>query len=302
MGQLPRKPEKKAKVYDAASLQLRGMSKYPILTSNQEQVLARYIHENKRSKLVIGDFTIKGKRQATNLFVLSNQRLVVSIVKKYANRNENLTLLDLIQEGTLGLYKAVEKFDYTLGYKFSTYATWWVRQAVTRALVDQGRAIRIPVHKSEKMFRYLRAVEQLTHKFMRAPTKSEIAENMGVNQKEVDEFILLSNKIGSLDVGVGDGESLSSLWEVIEDASLPTADQVSGNSLLKDELTSVLSELSDKERRILEMRHGIGDGVSHTLESIGKEFGVTRERIRQIEAKAIEKIRLRSLERLKQFR
>ncbi|XKT74867.1 MAG: sigma-70 family RNA polymerase sigma factor [Patescibacteria group bacterium UBA2103] len=264
--------------YDSIQIYLREIGQYPLLNAAQERDLAKRI--------------VEGDEEAKHILARSNLRLVVSIAKKYANRSPDLTLLDLIQEGNIGLYKAVEKFDYTKGYKFSTYATWWIRQAITRALADQSRTIRIPVHMVETIAKYKQVSRRLSQALGRDPMPEEIAVEMNVEVEKIYQIEKINQDTLSLENPVGsDDDEKSTLGDFIADDRMPTPDQDTSERILSEQLEDILDDLSDKERKILEMRHGLLDGVYHTLEEVGKEFGVTRERIRQIEAKALEKIR-----------
>jgi RNA polymerase primary sigma factor len=263
--------------YDSIQMYLREIGQYPLLTAHEERVLAKRIME--------------GDEEARNLLARANLRLVVSIAKKYVGRSPDLTLLDLIQEGNLGLFKAVDKFDFTKGFKFSTYATWWIRQAITRALADQSRTIRIPVHMVETMAKYKQVSRRLAQDFGRDPMPEEIATEMGVEVEKIYQIEKISQDTISLELPIGDDDDRSRLSDFIADDKITAPDQEVAHSILTDQIQEILETLSDKERKILEMRHGLLDGTYHTLEEVGKEFGVTRERIRQIEAKALEKIR-----------
>jgi RNA polymerase primary sigma factor len=263
--------------YDSIQMYLREIGQYPLLTAHEERVLAKRIMD--------------GDEEARNLLARANLRLVVSIAKKYVGRSPDLTLLDLIQEGNLGLFKAVDKFDFTKGFKFSTYATWWIRQAITRALADQSRTIRIPVHMVETMAKYKQVSRRLAQDFGRDPMPEEIATEMGVEVEKIYQIEKISQDTISLELPIGDDDDRSRLSDFIADDKITAPDQEVAHSILTDQIQEILETLSDKERKILEMRHGLLDGTYHTLEEVGKEFGVTRERIRQIEAKALEKIR-----------
>ena len=265
--------------YDSIQMYLREIGKYPLLNAQQERDLAKRITE--------------GDDEARHLLARANLRLVVSIAKKYVGRSPDLTLLDLIQEGNLGLFKAVDKFDYTKGYKFSTYATWWIRQAITRALADQSRTIRIPVHMVETIAKYKQVSRRLAQDLGRDPLPEEIALEMGVDVEKIYQIEKIDQDTVSLEspVGSDDGDEKSVLGDFIKDDKILAPDQEVARRILADQLREILEELSPKEREILKLRHGLEDGIYHTLEEVGKKFGVTRERIRQIEAKALERIR-----------
>ena len=266
--------------YDSIQMYLREIGKYPLLNAQQERDLAKRI--------------VDGDPEARNLLARANLRLVVSIAKKYVGRSPDLTLLDLIQEGNLGLFKAVDKFDYTKGYKFSTYATWWIRQAITRALADQSRTIRIPVHMVETIAKYKQVARRLAQDLGRDPLAEEIALEMGVDVDKIYQIEKIDQDTVSLESPVGsdgDDDGKSVLGDFIKDDKILAPDQEVARRILADQLREILEELSPKEREILKLRHGLEDGIYHTLEEVGKKFGVTRERIRQIEAKALERIR-----------
>lgn len=274
--------------YDSVQMYLREIGQYPLLTGQQEKDLAKRI--------------VEGDDEARSILARSNLRLVVSIAKKYVNRSPDLTLLDLIQEGNLGLFKAVDKFDYTKGYKFSTYATWWIRQAITRALADQSRTIRIPVHMVETIAKYKQKVRELSQHLGRDPLPEEIASEMGIEVDKIYTIQKINQDTVSLESPVGeDDDERSTLGSFIADDTIAAPDQDASRRILAEQMMEILDELSPKERKILEMRNGLTeDGVCYTLEEVGREFGVTRERIRQIEAKALERIRFH--ERAKQLR
>ncbi len=261
---------------DAVQLYLKEIGKTPLLTKDEEREIA------KRAEA--------GDEEARQRLIKANLRLVVSIAKRYVNRTPNLSILDLIQEGNIGLSKAVEKFDYRKGFKFSTYATWWIRQAVTRALADQSRTIRIPVHMVETISKYAQTRRQLIQELGRDPLAAEIAAEMGIDIEKVEHIQKISQEVLSIEQPVGDEED-SVLADFIKDEQNITPDQAVTRALLKDLIHEILIDLSDREQKILNMRFGLEDGMQHTLEEVGKVFGVTRERIRQIEAKALEKIR-----------
>jgi len=264
--------------YDSIQIYLREIGQYPLLTAAEERELAKRIE--------------KSDAEARNILARSNLRLVVSIAKKYVGRSPDLTLLDLIQEGNLGLFRAVDKFDWKKGYKFSTYATWWIRQAITRALADQSRTIRIPVHMVETIAKYKQVSRRLSQALGRDPQAEEIAIEMGVEPEKIYQIEKINQDTLSLENPVGsDDDERSTLGDFIPDDKIPSPVQESSERILQEQVRGILSDLSPKERKILEMRHGLMDGIYHTLEEVGREFGVTRERIRQIEAKALEKIR-----------
>jgi RNA polymerase primary sigma factor len=262
---------------DSIQMYLREIGQYPLLNGHEERELAKRIET--------------GDEEAKSLLAKANLRLVVSIAKKYVGRSPDLTLLDLIQEGNIGLFKAVEKFEYMKGFKFSTYATWWIRQAITRALADQSRTIRIPVHMVETIAKYKQVSRRLSQDLGRDPLASEIAMEMGLDVEKVHNIENIVQDTVSLEKPIGDEDDKSTLGEFIADEKILAPDMEVSRRILTDQVKLILSDLSPKERKILEMRHGLVDGVTHTLEEVGKEFGVTRERIRQIEAKAHEKIR-----------
>ncbi len=263
---------------DSVQMYLREIGQYPLLTGEEETEIAKRIE--------------KGDESARQKLMISNLRLVVSIAKKYVGRSANLTLLDLIQEGNIGLSRAVEKFDYKRGYKFSTYATWWIRQAITRALADQARTIRIPVHMVETINKYQQVVRRLVQDLGREPLPEETAAEMGVEVEKIRHIIKISQDTVSLEQPVGDdGEDASSLSDFVADEDTISPEVSAGRRILRDHLDEIIGDLTPREQKILEMRFGLKDGVTHTLEEVGKSFGVTRERIRQIEAKALMRIR-----------
>ncbi len=267
--------------YDSIQIYLREIGQYPLLTAAEERGLAQRIE--------------KSDAEARNILARSNLRLVVSIAKKYVGRSPDLTLLDLIQEGNLGLFRAVDKFDWKKGYKFSTYATWWIRQAITRALADQSRTIRIPVHMVETIAKYKQISRRLAQVLGRDPQAEEIAVEMGVEPEKIYQIEKINQDTLSLENPIGsDDDEKSTLGDFIPDDKIPSPVQESSERILVEQVRTILGDLSPKERKILEMRHGLMDGIYHTLEEVGREFGVTRERIRQIEAKALEKIRSHS--------
>lgn len=262
---------------DSVRLYLREIGKIPLLSAEEELELAQ--------KVVAGDKKAKDKMAEANM------RLVVSIAKRYSGRG--LDFLDLIQEGNTGLLRAVEKFDPDKGFKFSTYATWWIRQAITRAIADQARTIRIPVHMVETINKLLRTQRRMTQELNREPTIEELAKELEMEPEKVEYVMKIKQDITSLDASVGrDGDDDESvLGDFIEDEDAASPEDSAANQLLKEQVQDILSVLTDREQKILKMRFGLEDGKSHTLEEVGQEFSVTRERIRQIEAKALAKLR-----------
>ena len=263
-----------ANVDDSVKVYLKDIGKVPLLTKEEEIELAK--------RMEAGDEEAKAKLSEANL------RLVVNLAKRYVGRN--LHFLDLIQEGNMGLMKAVEKFDYTKGFKFSTYATWWIRQAITRAIADQGRTIRIPVHMVETINKQVRATRQLLQKLGREPTPAEIAEYLGCSEERVREIQKIAQDPVSLETPIGEEED-SHLGDFVEDRGALSPVEVTESQLLKEQLVRVLNTLTPREEKVLRLRYGLDDGHPRTLEEVGKEFNVTRERIRQIEAKALRKLR-----------
>ena len=261
-------------IEDPVRMYLKDIGKVPLLTAEEEIELAK--------RMELGDEEAKKRLAEANL------RLVVSIAKRYVGRG--MLFLDLIQEGNLGLIKAVEKFDYRKGYKFSTYATWWIRQAITRAIADQARTIRIPVHMVETINKLIRVSRQLLQELGREPTPEEIAEEMNMPVERVREILKISQEPVSLETPIGEEED-SHLGDFIQDDNVPVPADAAAFTLLKEQLVEVLSTLTDREQKVLRLRFGLDDGRARTLEEVGKEFNVTRERIRQIEAKALRKLR-----------
>ncbi|MFA6159702.1 MAG: RNA polymerase sigma factor RpoD [Parcubacteria group bacterium] len=262
---------------DLVQMYLREIGRVDLLSTEEEINLAKRIE--------------KGDAMAKQRLTEANLRLVVSIAKKYVGRSHNLSLLDLIQEGNIGLFRAVEKFDYRKGYKFSTYATWWIRQAVTRALADQSRTIRIPVHMVETINKYTQITRRLVQDLGREPLPEEIAVEMGIEVDKIRHIQKISQETVSLETSVGDSDDDSVLGDFIEDTETVMPNQIASRKMLKEHVAEILKDLTPREQKILKIRFGLEDGVTHTLEEVGQEFGVTRERIRQIEAKALEKIR-----------
>jgi len=263
-----------AKLDDPVRMYLKEIGRIKLLTPEEEQEIAK--------KMAEGDEDARKRMSEANL------RLVVSIAKRYVGRG--MQLLDLIQEGNLGLMKAVEKFDYTKGYKFSTYATWWIRQSITRAIADQARTIRIPVHMVETINRVLRTSHSMVQKLGREPTTKEIADELHIEESKVEEVLKIAQEPVSLETPIGEEED-SHLGDFIPDEDAPAPSDVASHTMLKEQLAEVLSTLTPREEKVLRLRFGLEDGRSRTLEEVGKEFNVTRERIRQIEAKALRKLR-----------
>jgi RNA polymerase primary sigma factor len=275
-------PPAKAAVYldddvadDSVRLYLREIGKIPLLNAEEELALAQRV--------------VAGDKKAKDEMAEANMRLVVSIAKRYVGRG--LDLLDLIQEGNTGLLRAVEKFDPDKGFKFSTYATWWIRQAITRAIADQARTIRIPVHMVETINKLLRTQRRLTQELNREPTNEEIANEMEIDVDKVEHIMKIKQDISSLDASIRDDEEDSVLADFIEDEDTISPEESATGQLLKEQVKDMLSALTEREQKILKLRFGLEDGKSHTLEEVGQEFSVTRERIRQIEAKALAKLR-----------
>lgn len=263
---------------DSVQMYLKEIGRTPLLKQEQEKELAKKIE--------------KGDEESRRQFIQANLRLVVSIAKRYVNRSPNLSILDLIQEGNIGLSRAVDKFDYRRGYKFSTYATWWIRQAITRALADQSRTIRIPVHMVETISKYTQAKRRLQQELGREPLAEELAVEMNMPIEKIHHIQKISQDVVSLESPVGDDEEDSTLSEFVQDEKNLTPSEVASQALLRERIKDILIDLTPREQKILQLRFGLEDGVTHTLEEVGKEFGVTRERIRQIEAKALARIKL----------
>ena len=261
-------------IEDPVRMYLKEIGKVPLLTAEEEIDLAKRMEQ--------------GDEEAKKRLAEANLRLVVSIAKRYVGRG--MLFLDLIQEGNLGLIKAVEKFDYQKGYKFSTYATWWIRQAITRAIADQARTIRIPVHMVETINKEIRVSRQLLKELGREPTPEEIAEEMNISVDRVREILKISQEPVSLETPIGEEED-SHLGDFIQDDNVPAPADAAANTMLKEQLEEVLGTLTEREQKVLRLRFGLDDGRARTLEEVGKEFNVTRERIRQIEAKALRKLR-----------
>lgn len=275
---------------DSIQVYLKEIGQYPLIDNDEEVVLAKRI--------------LEGDEEAKNILAKSNLRLVVSIAKKYTGRSPDLSLLDLIQEGNMGLFKAVEKYDFSKGFKFSTYATWWIRQAITRALADQSRTIRIPVHMVETIAKYKQVYRKLSQDLGRDPLSEEMSIEMDLDIEKIHMIENITQETISLEKPIGDEDEKSSLGEFIPDDKIASPEQESSRRILGDQIQEILESLSDKEREIVEMRNGLGihEGYQHTLEEVGARFNVTRERIRQIEAKVHEKLRNHpQIHKLKEF-
>jgi len=273
---------------DPIQIYLKEISKTSFLTADEEKELAKKIE--------------KGDEDARKKMILANLRLVVSIAKKYIGRSQNLNLLDLIQEGNIGLFRAVEKFDWRRNYKFSTYATWWIRQAITRALADQSRTVRIPVHMVETISKYRQVKKKLFQEFGRDALTEEVAAEMGLEPEKIRHLDKISQSSISIETPVGGDDEDSVLVDFIKDEKITSPSIDAARVLLKDRLKEIMSFLDDREQNILKMRFGLDNGITHTLEEVGVKFGVTRERIRQIEAKSLEKIRdNKKLKKLKDY-
>jgi RNA polymerase primary sigma factor len=289
---LEKEPQKAVKKIssniDSIQMYLKEIGKVPLVTVDEEIELAKKIQ--------------RGDEEAKKKLAKANLRLVVSIAKRYVGRSANLTLLDLIQEGNLGLFRAVEKFDWKKGYKFSTYATWWIRQSITRALADQSRTIRVPVHMVETISKYTQIKRRLLQSLGREPLPEEVAAEMGIEKDKVYQIMKISQRIVSLETPIGEDEDDSVLAEFVEDDKTTSPFLQAGRTFLRERLKEVLADLTLREQKILSMRFGLDDGMIYTLEEVGEKFNVTRERIRQIEAKALDKIRShKDLKKLKGY-
>lgn len=285
---------------DSISLYLKEIGRVPLLTAEEEVDLAKRMEAGRNSRQILAEgvddweerekflWLVRDGQAAQEHLIKANSRLVVSVAKKYVGRG--VPFLDLIQEGNIGLIRAVKKFDYRRGYKFSTYATWWIRQAVTRAIADQGRTIRVPVHMYEQINRLTRTSRQLVQELGRDPTTEEIAEELGVTPRKVEHIMRVSQRPLSLEMPVGEEED-SYLGDFIEDEDADSPQDAAGQQLLREVIDEIFQSLTPREVRILQLRFGLVDGYCYTLEEVGKKFGVTRERIRQIEAQALSRLR-----------
>jgi RNA polymerase primary sigma factor len=304
------KGRKGVTVEDAVSLYLKEISQTPLLTAEEERTLAAQVERGRFASSKLTDDSnqarhnrlldeVKEGEAARQKIIESNFRLVVSIAKHYTGRG--VSFLDLIQEGNIGLIRAVEKFDYHRGYKFSTYATWWIRQAITRAIADQGRTIRVPVHMCERINKLTRTARWLAQKLGREPTLEELAEEMNTSTDKIEGIMRIAQKPLSLEMPIGD-ENDGHLGDFIEDNNTTPPLETATNQLLHEEVANILTSLSPREGRVIQLRFGLKDGRTHTLDEVGRKFGVTRERVRQIEAKALRKLRHpRHTRRLRDF-
>ncbi len=298
----PRFPEFDSSSYDSIQMYLRDIGKYPLLNAKEEQELGKKImarrdivekRNRKRLTPAKEKKILEEGLEARNKLATANLRLVVSIAKNYAGRSRDLSLLDLVQEGSEGLYKAVDKFEPQRGFKFSTYATWWIKQSIVRGLADKSRTIRIPVHMSETTQRYQKAMVQLEKDLGRTPTVQEVATELGIDPEKVYMIRRISQDIVQLErpLGGSDEEGNTRISDTVEDHDQETQEKMVAKDILKDQVQGILKDLSQRERQVIEMRHGLQDGIQHTLEQIGVALGVTRERVRQIESRALEKLR-----------
>lgn len=298
----PRFPEFDSSSYDSIQMYLRDIGKYPLLNAKEEQELGKKImarrdilekRNRKRLTPAKEKKVLEEGLEARNKLATANLRLVVSIAKNYAGRSRDLSLLDLVQEGSEGLYKAVDKFEPQRGFKFSTYATWWIKQSIVRGLADKSRTIRIPVHMSETTQRYQKAMVQLEKDLGRTPTVQEVATELSIDPEKVYMIRRISQDIVQLErpLGGSDEEGNTRISDTVEDHDQETQEKMVAKDILKDQVQGILKDLSQRERQVIEMRHGLQDGIQHTLEQIGAALGVTRERVRQIESRALEKLR-----------
>ena len=298
----PRFPEFDSSTYDSIQMYLRDIGRYPLLSAAEEQELGkkimarREVLEKKHKKRITPaqeKKILNEGLEARNKLATANLRLVVSIAKNYAGRSRDLSLLDLVQEGSEGLYKAVDKFEPQRGFKFSTYATWWIKQSIVRGLADKSRTIRIPVHMSETTQRYQKAMVQLEKDLGRTPTVQEVATELGIDPEKVYMIRRISQDIVQLErpLSSNDEEGNTRISDTVEDHDQETQEKIVSKDILKDQVQEILKDLSTRERQVIAMRHGLEDGIQHTLEQIGSALGVTRERVRQIESRALEKLR-----------
>ena len=298
----PRFADVEQSSYDSMQMYLRDIGKYPLLSAEEERDLGKKIMTRRRllEKKTKRKLTPSQRRkilsdglEARNKLATANLRLVVSIAKNYAGRSRDLGLLDLVQEGAEGLYKAVDKFEPERGFKFSTYATWWIKQSIVRSLADKSRTIRIPVHMSETTQRYHKMMVRLEQSLGRAPTVQEIANELEVNPEKIYMIKRISQDVVRLErpVGGGDEDNNAKISDTIEDQDQETQESIATREILQGQIVAILKDLSPREREVIELRHGMHDGIQYTLEQIGKKMNVTRERVRQIESRALEKLR-----------